>query len=295
MHPKGRANRHPSRRLALVGIALIAIVLAAAGAGIWDRRKATIQQARQEVTDFAVILAEQTDHSMQAAEFVLREILAKIRSAGIDDPKQFEHLIESGALHDLLRGKLRSLPQAELIGLIAADGRLLDNSGASSAPAVDLSGRKFFEYLRTHDDSNVYVGTTALARDNGIRHFFLTRRIDSRDDRFLGIAIIYANFDDLEEIYSAAGNMGRAIEILGKDCTILARYPSSPGGWASELRQKSGLCSLIEKDGTTVISPRRVDGSPLLVSLRPLAHFDLTVAVSVPEKRCWPIGAGIPP
>jgi PAS domain S-box-containing protein len=269
--------------LALVGIALIVIVLAVAVAGILDRRKETILEARQEVAGLDVILAEETDGAMHTVDLVLREMQTKIRGAGISDLKQFEHLIESNATYDLLRGMLRDLPQGDRVGLIAADGKLVDGSQTSPAPAVDLSNRKFFEYLRAHDDTDLYIGATALSIDNKTTKLFFARRIDAPDGRFLGIAIIDANVDNFDNI-KLVTDMGKSVAIFRQDCTMLAWYPSRPDGRAGELPQKSALCALIEKGGGTVISPGRVDDAPQLASLCPLDHFHLAVSVSVSEE-----------
>ncbi len=280
MHREEGASRYPSRRLALIGLALIVIVLAAAGTGIWDRHKEALSQAWQEVADLDVIMAEQTDRSLQTVDLVLLAIRAKILAAGINDPKQFEQGA-SAAVRDLVRRRSQDLATADIVGLIAADGRLLVDSQTLPPPAVDFSRQKFFAYLRAHDDGNPYIGASILQRDND---FFLASGIDAPNGQFLGIAMIDGDVENLEKIYnSIIANKAGAIAIFRNDCTILARYPRKPNGWASEPPRTSVLCPLIARGGGRAIVPGRVDGAPQLVSLHPLDHFPLFLAVSAPE------------
>jgi PAS domain S-box-containing protein len=280
----GSDNRYPSRRLLFVGIAFVVVVAAAAGAGIWDRRQEAIAHARRDATDLDVILAGETARSLQTIDLVLREIQAKIATAASRDPERLDHLVGSEAVHEFLRRRLRDLPQADLVGLIAADGRLRNSSQAWPAAAVDLSNRDYFDYLHAHDDADAYIGAPAIPKDAGIGSFSLARRIDAADGRFLGVAVIAVDVDYLERNYrSIVARTGGAIGLLRRDGTVLARYPETSAGLADLLPQYSGLNPSVEKGGGAVEAAGRFDGNQYIVARRPLDRFDLVVAVAVPE------------
>lgn len=61
------------RLLSFVGIGLLAIVLFAASAAVWDRRAEAIRRSQQETAQLGILLAEQTARSMQAVDLVLQE------------------------------------------------------------------------------------------------------------------------------------------------------------------------------------------------------------------------------
>ena len=117
-----------SRRLSLVGIGLLVVILVTAGVLVWDRREEAIARSRQEMTNLGIVLGEQTARSMQAVDLKLQETRAMALAAGADDPEQFARLMGTEEIHRYLGGELKMLPQADAIGLVSADGRLVNGS-----------------------------------------------------------------------------------------------------------------------------------------------------------------------
>ena len=63
-----------NRRLALIGVVVICITIAAAGLAIWDLRQDAMKSYEQEMTNLGVALAEQTSRTLQSVDLVLNEI-----------------------------------------------------------------------------------------------------------------------------------------------------------------------------------------------------------------------------
>jgi PAS domain S-box-containing protein len=282
--PARPGEGYASKRLSLVGIALIIVVLAAAGAGIWDRRKTAIEQARRQITDLTIILAEETDRSIDTADRVLREVRKKIAAPYIDDDDRFHGLMASEAVHDVMQRRSSELQQPARVRLIAADGRLVNDSGAWPAAAVDLSSRNYFEYLHQHKDPVVYIGASHVAKVGNARSFFLARRIEARDGKFLGVAVADFNVDYLDKFYGMMiRSIGGSVAVFRRDAAIIARLPDASGPLGDGSAQSSAFDAVVEKGGRAVLSPARFGAAPRIVALQPLEHFGLAVAVSVPE------------
>ena len=124
------ARRHPSGR----------------PAAIWDRRAEAIARSEQETTNLGVVLAEQTARSIQAVDLVLQEVQAMVAAAGVDSPMQFEPRWDRR--DPSVSGRpAEVLPQADAIGLVGENGKLVNGSRSWPAPAVDLSDRDYLHAL----------------------------------------------------------------------------------------------------------------------------------------------------
>src|SRR5712692_1691570 len=142
----------PSHRLGLVGIVLVGITLIAAGLTIWDRREESIASYQREIVNLGTVLAEQTARSMQAVDLVLKEVQAKAVAAGARGPQEFKRVMASEEIHRLLTTRQETLPQANAVGLVGADGMLVNSSRSWPVPILDLSDRDYFSYFRDHND-----------------------------------------------------------------------------------------------------------------------------------------------
>jgi PAS domain S-box-containing protein len=274
MNPVGHDNRRPGNRLSLVGVTLIIVVLAAAAAGIWDRRKEAIRHARQEISDLDAVLAEQTGRSMQRADRILREVCAKIAAAGPGDARGFDRLAESSAIRGFMPGGLTAERQAGLVRLLSVDGRLLEPPGGDPTSAIDLSISDYFEHLRAHDDADPYVGVFGASRAGGPLSLGLARRINARDGKLLGIAVIAVKLDYYQQLYhSIIQELDATIELMRPSGTVIARYPDSAAPFAGTPPHKSRLSPSAGKDAARLVSVRKLDG------------FDIAVALSVPEAN----------
>jgi hypothetical protein len=156
-----RASRH----LSFVGIGLLAVILFAASAAIWDRREETITRSEQELTNLGIVLAEQTARSMQAIDLVLQETRRMVVAVGVDSPDQFDRLMATEEVHRFLDDELRVVPQADAVALVSTGGKLINNSRFWPVPAADFSDRDYYEYLRA--STTLPMRISALLRSEG--------------------------------------------------------------------------------------------------------------------------------
>jgi len=270
--------------LSIVGIGLLIVIVLTAGVAVWDRRQEAIARSRQEVTNLSFVLAEQTARSIQAADLVLEEVAAAALHSGADSPEQFARLMGTEEVHRLLADRIKSLPQSDMIGLIDADGKLINGARLWPPPAMDLSDRDYFQYLRAHTEAGVFISAPVIARSNGAWTFFLARRINGPQDAFLGIVTNAISVRYLEEFYQAITlQEGGSVSIVRRDGTLLARYPHVERMMGQKLPPQAEFYPLVEKGGGTYRSPGYIDGIARIVSVQPRRDFPLVVSVTVSE------------
>ena len=279
LNQRFRASRH----LSFVGFGLLVIILLTASVAIWDRREEAIARSRQDIINLGVVLAEQTARSMQAVDLVLQETTAMVLAAGVHSPEQFRRLMGTEEVHRFLVDRLKVLPQADAIGLVNADRKLVNSSRFWPAPDFDVSDREYYKYLRQNDRPGTYISAPAVSRFTGARVFFLTQRIDGPNG-FLGLVLSTIDVRYIEEFYRAIiMHEGGSVGVFRRDGTMLARYPAVESKMGEKLAPQSPFYARVEEGGGTYRSPGYVDGIARVVSVHPLRDFPLVVTVSMSE------------
>src|SRR5260370_12108948 len=172
-----------SRYLSFVGIGLLVVIVVIAGVAVWDRSEDAIARYGQEMTNLGIVLAEQTTRSIQAVDLVVQEVQGMVLAGGVDSPQQFERLMGTQEVHRSLSDRLKLLPQADAVGLIGADGRLVNSSRLWPIPAIDVSDRDYFTRLQQHDTPGMFISAPAVSRVTGAWSFFLPRPVDGPEAR----------------------------------------------------------------------------------------------------------------
>ena len=274
-----------SRRLWFVGAGLLAIILIAASFSVWDRREEALARSRQEMTNLGIVLAEQTARSIQAVDLVVEEVKATVLHAGVDNPEQFARLMSTEEVHGLLADRLKDLPQASAIGVISADGKLINGSRLWPTTGIEVSDRDYYLHLRAEDDPGAFISAPAINRGHGKWSFFLARRISGPHGEFLGIVLGAIDPRYFEEFYQAITLQdGSSVSVFRRDGTMLARYPHVEKMMGEKLPPQAPFYQRVEEGGGSYRSPGYVDGIARVVSVHPLRDFPLVVTVTLSEE-----------
>lgn len=277
----------PSRRLALTGFTLIGITIVAAALAVWQRQDETVARYGQELGKLSIVLAEQTARSLQGIDLVLQEIQAKVAADSLAAPEQSTPLMGSAGLHEFLTERIKVLPQAKAVGLLAADGKLVNASSTSPLGKHDLSQRDYFVYFRTHDDPNLFVSVPARAINGGWT-FFLARRLNDRNHNFAGVVVGLVDAEYLEGFYHAISpEAGDGVTLLRQDGTVLVRYPHLESALGRPISSLSPWYATIERGGGMYRTPGYLGGLPRLVATHPVAGYPLAINASVSEDTAF--------
>ena len=273
----------PSRRLALAGVILVGITIIAAGLAIWDRREESIASYRREITNLGTVLAEQTARSMQAVDLVLTEVRAKVSAANTVDPEQLARVMGTDEVHSFLVSRRETLPQAQAIGFVGADGRLINSSRIWPTELIDLSDRDYFTHFRDHEDAGIFIGAPRPDRVTGAWTFFEGRRASGPHGEFLGVVIALIEVRYFEEFHQAISPRGGAVAIFRTDGTLISRYPHVETMTGKQLAPASSWYEMVAKGGGSYRTPGYVDGMARVASVHPVHDYPLVVTVTISE------------
>ncbi len=279
--PKRRSA--PSRRLSLAGVVLVGITVIAAGLTIWDRREEAIASYRREITNLGIALAEQTARSMQAVDLVLKEIQAEVVARRTQTPEQLRRVMGTEAVHRYLVSRRETLPQAGAVGLIGADGTLVNGSRQWPTPAMDLSDRDYFTHFRDHNDAGIFIGAPRPDLRTGEWTFFLGRRISGPRGEFLGVLLALIEIQYFEDFYQAINPRGGSVSIFRDDGTMIVRYPRAEDKMGEKLPSATPWYDMVAKGGGSYRTPGYVDGMARVASVHPLHDYPLVVTVTISE------------
>lgn len=291
MNPAGVKYRlHPSHRLFLIGIVVVAGIMLAAGLAVWDRYHEAIARSRKDMTNLGVVLAAQSGRTLQAVDLVLQEMQGLVRSEGIVTPDRFRQKLSTEDVHNYLRDRLRSLPQADAVSLIDDTGRIINFSRTWPIPRIETADRDFYAYFRDHNDPGIFIGKPVINKVTGAWVITLTRRVNAPDGTFLGIVLGVVNVRYFQEFYGAiATDTGESVGLFHRNGTMLARYPHSEREIGARLPRGSLWYKFADRGGT-YFSPGYFDGVRRVVSVQPVRDFPLDVAVGVTDSsalRDW--------
>ena len=77
------------RALTVAGSWLLAAVVLAIGMTLWDLRRIAIAEAVLNTDNLAIVLANQTSHSVQAVDIELRDVQERVAALGVTTPEEF--------------------------------------------------------------------------------------------------------------------------------------------------------------------------------------------------------------
>ena len=275
-----------SRRLSLTGLLLIGMTVAAAAVAIWDRHAETLAHIESETAKLSVVIGEQTARSIQAIDLVLQEMQAKLPVGS--DPETFHSVMGGEAFHAFLAERLKNLPQARAIGLVDADGWLVNGSRLWPVPRVNFSDRDYYKHFREHDDRSLFISSPGRDLISGQPTFFVARRVNASDGAFAGIVLGLIDAPYFHDFYRAITTSdGEAIALFHRDGTLLTRYPQLDGVSVDKMPAQSPWYSVVGKGGGTYRTPGFISGAPRIISARPIGEYPLVINVGVAEVAAF--------
>src|ERR1035438_7707429 len=92
-----RLGRWPGhgRLLTFAGGMLLAAVVLAIGITVWDLRRVAVAEAVSNTENLAIVLADQTNHSVQAVDIVLRDVQDRVAAQNITTPEEFSRILRA--------------------------------------------------------------------------------------------------------------------------------------------------------------------------------------------------------
>ncbi|MBR0993084.1 response regulator [Bradyrhizobium japonicum] len=243
---------------------LLAIV--AAETTIWHLHGRADRETQAGLNRIALILADQTSRSFQAADLVLKDASDRIDALAAADATAQPHLGDKG-LHDYLVDKVKGLPQVANLILIGADGIYANSGREWPVPPTSFTHREQFRYHRDNLNGGLFVSEPVRNTYDGAWTIYLARRLTGSDGRFAGVVQAAVRLNYFEKFYaSVALGEGGSIALQRNDGIVLAHHPWVEGLVGTRPERGSELTDLPVNDPARYVAIRRVPDFPLVIS-----------------------------
>ncbi len=283
--PASRASGWVSRGAALMhgAIVLIAAAVLAIAVTVWHMRQDALDTALANVANLATVLAEQTAHSVQAVDIIVRDVQDQVSGLGVATPEEFRRVLDTEQVHDFLRSRTERLPQAVGMALVSANGMRVNSSVAWPPVPVDLTDRDDMHHFSAENDPSLFVGAPALNRTTNVWTIFVARRVNNRNGEFLGVVLAAIPLQAFTGLYASINTqLHESVMLLRGDGTVLVRHPDASQHVGQKIPAASAWYGLVAHGGGHYTSPGYFDEASRLVVVQPVRGAALVVDVGIP-------------
>jgi len=266
------------------GAVLIIAAVVAVGGTIWQLRADALEEAQRDTSNLALILAEQTERSVQAIDLILHESQDDIAHMGFNSPEAFEKGLGEERIHFWLAARLARVPQADVLFLISARGTPVNSSRSWPGASADFSDRDYVQHFRTTVDPHTFISSPVKNRVTGTWTIYLARSFNAADGQFLGLILAGVELSYFQSIFNAIDlPRHETFTLLRRDGTVLLRHPDIVERAGSVLAANTPWYDIVAKGGGTYLSRGQFEGRPRMVTVQPLRDFPLVLDVAVTQ------------
>jgi diguanylate cyclase (GGDEF)-like protein len=258
-------------------------------------RQNTVDDRAEQISTLSLILAEHTSQILFSANTVLKSIEDVIELERIQTEKDYRAFASSKKSFELLEEKTKSNPILDVATFVGSDGKVLNFSRSYPAPEINLSDRDYFAYLKANNDPDTFYSTPVRNKGNGKWVFYLAKRINGKNDEFLGVILTGVSVEVFSALYERIGiNIGNGvgISLYRSDKTLLTRWPlveNMIGKVSTSPFIEESLAAAGQGNGVIFSSQpgfTRQNTEPVMrmISYRKVNQYPFVVGVVVPES-----------
>ncbi|KAF3998979.1 hybrid sensor histidine kinase/response regulator [Glaciimonas immobilis] len=219
----GLSARRATAIIGIVVITLLAVLIVISAKILHDR---TIEAWGTELGNLSLIIAENTSQTMTSSALVLDSIIENIEAADIHDQAELVQAVGNVQTFQTMRDKISGLPQISVATIVGADGQVINTTRSFPVPVINLKDRDYFAYQQQNRDAGMFISKPVTNKTNGKWIFYIGRRLESPDGKFLGIVTIGISSDFFGNFYKNV-SLGEhsAVSLYLRDYTLVARWP----------------------------------------------------------------------
>lgn len=281
----------------IIGGAIVLAVIFAINAVVsaYLLRSNTIDERAEQIATLSLVLAEHTSQIIFSANTVLESIEDVIALENIQTEKSYREFASSKKSFELLEEKTKSNPILDVATFVGSDGKVLNFSRSYPAPEINLADRDYFQYLKTHNDAETFYSVPVRNKGNGQWVFYLARRINGKDNQFLGLILTGVSVQVFSSLYERIGaniGEGTGIALYRSDKTLLTRWPlvESQIGKVNTNNNIDASLAAGLKGNSVIFSSgvgfSRQNAEPIerMISYRKVKQYPFIVGLVVPES-----------
>lgn len=210
------------------GITIILLICAGAGFAAYELRQRDINEAKRELRALDILLAEETERSIQSADLMLQSIQEKFAGDGIDTADAFSSSLAGRETFEMLKARTTGMPLLDAVELIDAEGRLVNMSRFFPAPEINVADSDFFRALKNRATDAPYLSGPARSRSVGKLDIFLARRFNNKQGEFVGVLVAALDPVYFQNLFGALQG-GDGVSLWRRDGTVLVSSPTLTG------------------------------------------------------------------
>ncbi|WP_371324494.1 ATP-binding protein [Dechloromonas sp. ZY10] len=285
------ARYRPSAVVAAIGGLLALLLCVGAGGLIWYLRAAAIADWKVELGNISLTVGEYVAQSLAPADKVLQGVEERIRQAGVRNGEDLRRALSGEETHRLLRDRIDGLPQIEVLAIVDARGSTVNFSRSWPVPPLNIADREHFYVHQQDAKQGTFLSLPVRAKANGRWVFYLTRRLNDTQGRFMGVVLVGLSVDFFEQFFGRIHlGEGASVSMLRRDFRYLARWPHNDEVLGKENRKGSSY-QVIEvqklKAATVLTEGERIasglSSDPRMGAPRLLDHFPVIVNATITD------------
>ena len=281
-----RDHKSPRRVLWIICGAVVTVIIGCGTTVTFILRERAETAYHREVKALDVALSEQTFRYVQVMDLLLQKVVVRAAELPNGSQEEFRRQFGSRETHDFVRQILQMSPEANILTITDATGRILVHSRLYPPPDFDRSNRDYFRHFLERKDNGLFVSVPFIAGANGMPMVAMARQMTAADGSFLGVVAISLSIDYLSGLYQSANvQPGQSVTLLRQDGMVLLRSPDPTHQAGTRMPEVSPWYEIASGGGGAYRSIGYLGGVPALVSVHPIKGFPLVLNVSVKEAE----------
>ena len=276
----------PVRGLILCGALLIIAIAIGTGLVALHFRDRAIETSKRQLENTVLLVSRHFDQQFDDLQGVQNDVVAYMRSAGIDSAESYGSRMSGLEIHRMLRGKLSGQKYVGGLNLFDADGRLINSSEAWPVLATNVADRDYFRRLRAGDGPQMVSAEPLISRVTGAWTALFARRLVGAKGEFIGVVSRGVEPVHFESFFaSLALGQDAIIAMTHRNGTVLARYPRDERVVGQNIAASPAFQNILAAGSASsgrYISP--INGEDQLTSARMLDGAPVLIVATTPMK-----------
>ena len=217
-----------SRTAALLGLAIVMVIGLAGGIAAWMLRAQATEEWRGQMRNYTLVLAAHATQTFASASLVLDGIAQRIELDGIRSDAMLRAKTRSAEFHQMMKDRAASSPFIDVVTIVAGNGDVVNFTRSFPAPAINLADRDYFKAQAADPKLRTFISVPVRNRGNNKWTFYMSRRLDAPDGRFMGLVLVGLSSEFFSDFYNSIGlGEGSTLSLIRSDYVLLARSPNS--------------------------------------------------------------------
>ena len=276
-------KRGPVLWLILTGVLVVAAITIDIAIIVGQFRERAISNSERELENTVLLLTRHFDQQFADSDIIATDLIAKMQFEGSASPEIFKIRMSTWDAHLLLKSKASALSYIGDVNIFDANGKLINSSGGSPLPDLDIADRDYFKALKSDPRSKIIMTEPERSDFTGnVTTIVIARRLSGPNGIFLGVMARRIDPVNFENFFaSVLLGEGAAISMFHRDGTLLARYPRADSMIGQKLA-RAPLLDMVRTDGglQTLRFESSVDLQDRLGSAASLKRFPIIIVAT---------------